>query len=64
MGRKTETTLTLRVKVKLPPNINGQQIMEYVRQALTEGPVGVAKTPINHLTDVTVSLLKKETTYA
>lgn len=67
MGRKTETILTYRVKIKLPTGSNAAQVHEYLREAIGNLCGSFEKEhPLFNLTseDYTVSLLKKEVNYA
>lgn len=67
MSRTTQTVLTLRVKIPVPKGANGAMVMDYVRSAIasyggrldSQSPMFDPETRV-----ATVSLLKKETTYA
>jgi hypothetical protein len=67
MGRKTETILTLRVKMKMPPGSNAKYCADYVRDAVRSHAGGLDPDDVMFSLEnesVTVSLLKKETSYA
>lgn len=57
MGRKSETVLTFKLKVKLPQGSNTAQMQLYLREVLE-------KHSDMQKEDFTLSLMKKETTYA
>jgi hypothetical protein len=57
MGRKTETILTFKVKVKLPTGSNAHAMQLYIREVLE-------KHSDIERENFTVSLLKKEVIYA
>lgn len=64
--RKVKTMLTLQVRVEIPKGSNAAEVMNYLRVAISSYGGGLA--PDNPFFDwtkdsVTVSLLKKETTY-
>lgn len=64
--RKVKTQLTLQVRVEVPKGSNAAEVMGYIRVAISS--YGGGLDPENPFfswgkEDVTVSLLKKETTY-
>jgi len=61
MGRKTETVLTYKVKIKLPTGANAAEIHEHLRAAISSYNGGKGFIPPE---DFTVALLKKEVNYA
>lgn len=64
--RKTRTLLTLQVKIEVPQGSNGSEVMQYVRVAIGSYSGGLdPESPLFNVgkSDITVSLLKKETTY-
>lgn len=56
MGKRTQTVITLQLKVTVPENSNTAEVMEKVRDAVGR-IVGFAPE------DITTKLVKKETTY-
>lgn len=62
--RKTRTLLTLQVKIEVPKGSNGSDVMQYVRTAVGTHKGGLdPEDPLFEIGEVTVSLVKKETTY-
>lgn len=66
MSRRVATTLTIQVRLRVPPGSNAAQVLEYVRASIQSRKGGGDPTePINSLdTDsMIVRLEKKETAY-
>lgn len=66
MARKSETTATFAVTLKIPTNSNAQEAQQFIRHALeTAVPKANMKTCYACLNpqEFTVSLQKKVTTY-
>jgi hypothetical protein len=60
MGRKAETILTFKVKIKLPTGVNTAQMQLHIRDA-----IAMHQSPLTPAADdFTVALMKKETSYA
>lgn len=66
MSRRAQTVLTFAVKVRVPANANGQVLQKYLRDAISGWRGGLSPDdPLFALdtSELTVSLLKRTTTY-
>lgn len=69
MTKRTQTILTIQVKLDVPENSNAAQIMEYIRNAIRSHKGGMDPEhplydwPSIEHDDFTVKLVKKETLY-
>ena len=63
--RHKETVITMHVKLKIPPRSNASEIQGYIRAAMCSYGGGLAsnKEFIFSHEELTVRLVKKETTY-
>lgn len=66
MGKRAHTTVTFAITLKVPDGANGQTLQHYLRDAIAGWKGGLSPDdPLSmlDLTDFTVALTKRITTY-
>lgn len=65
MSRRSVTTITLQVRLRIPPGSNTAEVTEYIRNAIKNSVFPDPATPLSALdtNSMIVKLEKKETTY-
>lgn len=66
MSRRAQTVMTFAITLKVPDGANGQTLQQYIRDAISTWKGGLpVGDPMSGLdtSELTVSLLKRTTTY-
>ena len=65
MSRRSTTTISIQVRLRIPPGSNTAEVIEYVRNAIKNSVFPNPATPLSSLdtNSMIVKLEKKETVY-